>query len=354
MNTASTPNLEYQPTLIENRILIKRLVIQITYAGRELKQAWLEFRGDPIAFVAWLTTNTFQQLKQLIATPHRLAAATTAIVAIVCTAAIVLMINGAARTPPDTLADANATSPELVMLDLATPPPELGNKAGMSGSSSAVRKTPGMGGGNRDPHPPQAGKLPPPSVIPAAIPITPPLNPQSLPVAGIDIDPTLWKDLDAPVYGDPNSKSQIPSSGPGEDGGIGTGNGVQIGPGSGFGTGGPCRPPLYEGGPPACIDGRASRVFKGSEVEQRARILSKPEPQYTEEARKNQLTGTVMLRAVFSSSGEVVQIHALRTLPFGLTEQAITAARRITFIPAKKGGLPVSVAMQLEYNFNLY
>jgi hypothetical protein len=60
------------------------------------------------------------------------------------------------------------------------------------------------------------------------------------------------------------------------------------------------------------------------------------------------------LRAVFSSSGEVVQIQALRTLPFGLTEKAIAAARRIQFVPAVKDGQPVSVSMQLEYNFNLY
>jgi TonB family protein len=95
-------------------------------------------------------------------------------------------------------------------------------------------------------------------------------------------------------------------------------------------------------------------TFTNREVEQRARLLLKPEPHYTEEARRNQISGTVMLRVVFSSSGEVVQIQALRTLPFGLTERAIAAARQIKFLPAVKGGRPVSVHMQLEYNFNLY
>jgi protein TonB len=91
-----------------------------------------------------------------------------------------------------------------------------------------------------------------------------------------------------------------------------------------------------------------------SQVDQRPQVLSKTEPQYTEEARRNQITGTVMLRAIFSSAGEVVQIRALNTLPFGLTERAIAAARQIKFVPAMKGGHPVSVFMQLEYNFNLY
>jgi hypothetical protein len=55
-----------------------------------------------------------------------------------------------------------------------------------------------------------------------------------------------------------------------------------------------------------------------------------------------------------NSNGDVVQIRAVRTLPFGLTERAIAAARQIKFVPAVRGGHPVSVFMQLEYNFNLY
>ena len=104
------------------------------------------------------------------------------------------------------------------------------------------------------------------------------------------------------------------------------------------------------GGPNGSLD----HPFTGSQVEQRARLLTKPEPQYTDEARKNQIIGTVRLRVIFSSTGEVVQIRALDTLPFGLTERAIAAARQIKFIPAMKGGQPVSVFMQLEYNFHLY
>lgn len=96
------------------------------------------------------------------------------------------------------------------------------------------------------------------------------------------------------------------------------------------------------------------KIFPVREVDQRARLLQKPEPQYTEEARRNGITGTVILRAVFSASGEVINIQAIKTLPLGLTEKAITAARRIRFVPAIKGGRPVSVHMQLEYNFNLY
>lgn len=84
------------------------------------------------------------------------------------------------------------------------------------------------------------------------------------------------------------------------------------------------------------------------------RILDKPEPTYTEVARKNQITGTIVIRAVFSSSGQVTNVHAVNSLPDGLTERAIEAARKIRFVPAMKNGHPVSMWMELQYNFNLY
>ncbi|HWS54681.1 MAG TPA: hypothetical protein VN228_11160, partial [Pyrinomonadaceae bacterium] len=45
------------------------------------------------------------------------------------------------------------------------------------------------------------------------------------------------------------------------------------------------------------------RPFPPSEVSQRARIISKPEPGFTEEARRENVTGVVRLKAVFSASG---------------------------------------------------
>jgi tetratricopeptide (TPR) repeat protein len=96
------------------------------------------------------------------------------------------------------------------------------------------------------------------------------------------------------------------------------------------------------------------RIFSGKEVTTKARVLSKPEPTYTVEARKNQVTGTVVLRAIFAADGKVRSIFPVRTLPDGRTRQAIIAARQIRFVPATKDGQPVSTFMQLEYSFNLY
>ena len=94
--------------------------------------------------------------------------------------------------------------------------------------------------------------------------------------------------------------------------------------------------------------------FNAKDVTQKARIISKPEPQYTEDARKNQITGTVVLKAVLSSSGQVTSIRPVSQLPYGLTEKAIAAARAIKFTPAVKDGHTVSQWIQIEYNFNLY
>jgi len=95
-------------------------------------------------------------------------------------------------------------------------------------------------------------------------------------------------------------------------------------------------------------------VFTGKQVDRRIVLLQKPEPSYTEQARQEQITGTVVLKVVFSANGSVVNIDVKAGLMHGLTEKTIEAAKKIKFIPAVKDGKFVSVWMQLEYNFNLY
>ena len=84
------------------------------------------------------------------------------------------------------------------------------------------------------------------------------------------------------------------------------------------------------------------------------RVLEKPEPTYTESARKFGIEGTIVLRTVFSKNGEVTNLHVVSKLPHGLTQRAIEAARAIRFVPAMKDGQAVSMWMELQYNFHLY
>ena len=48
---------------------------------------------------------------------------------------------------------------------------------------------------------------------------------------------------------------------------------------------------------------KGSNLANSAEVTTKVRILSKPEPTYTDEARRNQVTGTVVLQAVFARMG---------------------------------------------------
>ncbi len=98
----------------------------------------------------------------------------------------------------------------------------------------------------------------------------------------------------------------------------------------------------------------SGEVFRSSEVTKKAVLSSRPEALYTDEARQNAVQGTIRLRAVLASSGEVTNVQAVNELPFGLTEQAMAAARRIEFTPALKDGRAVSQYVTIEYVFNLY
>jgi TonB family protein len=253
------------------------------------------------------------------------------------------------------------------------PTPDEGT-AGMAkgnggGSKPKQEKAGGGGGGGRQEKTDASnGKLPQadlriPQVV-APDPHPPVIKNPALPMpATLDADPVLFPpDTRNLNYGDPKSRSTTPSSGPGSGNGIGSGNGGGVGPGNGGGygpgnggnTGGGDR---HEGGGGPGGGGGGTdynRIFSGKDVTSKARVLEKPEPQYTEAARKNQITGVVIIRAVFSASGQVTNISAISKLPDGLTEKAIAAARQIRFVPATKDGRPVSMWMQLEYNFNLY
>lgn len=96
------------------------------------------------------------------------------------------------------------------------------------------------------------------------------------------------------------------------------------------------------------------RIYTSKEVDVRARILSKPEPQYTEEARKNVVSGTVILTATLAANGKVMGVRPMKSLGSGLTAQAIRSAYRIKFVPAQKDGQPVSMMVQLEYGFFMF
>lgn len=253
------------------------------------------------------------------------------------------------------------------------PTPEPGtagfNKGSGGGSKPKPERAGGGGGGGREEAKPASfGKLPQASLdVPQILPPDPKppkINNPALPVAAtVNADAALIPpDPRNLPYGDYKSKSTDPSSGSGSGNGIGNGRGTGVGEGEGNGVGkgrdgniggGDMR--AGGGGPGGGGEGGDySKIFTGKEVTSKARLISKPEPTYTEEARKNQTVGTVVLRVVFASNGTVQNIRTVNGLPYGLTDRAIAAARQIKFVPATKDGHQVSMWMELQYNFNLY
>jgi TonB family protein len=126
--------------------------------------------------------------------------------------------------------------------------------------------------------------------------------------------------------------------------GSGNGNGNGDGDGDGDGPGGGGNPPPAFKKPPPPPTGPSEPV----------KIISKPRANYTDAARTNNIQGVVRVRVTFLANGTIGSISPVSNLGYGLTEQALAAARSIRFEPAKKGGVPYSVTKVVEYTFTLY
>ena len=83
------------------------------------------------------------------------------------------------------------------------------------------------------------------------------------------------------------------------------------------------------------------------------RILGKPRPEYTEQARRLRLEGEVSLKVLFSASGVVKVLRILRGLGHGLDEKAIRAAENIMFEPAQEDGRAVDSTANVYITFHL-
>ncbi len=202
----------------------------------------------------------------------------------------------------------------------------------------------GGGGGDRSPLPASRGKAP----KFALRQFTPPQQVIANPNAKLTMEPTLIGDpsIQLPVinsdqWGDPLAKLGPPSNGPGSGGGIGSGHGGGIGSGDGGGFG-----PGSGGG----VGGGAFRVGGGVSAPV---LLSKVEPEYSEEARKAKYQGTVLLYVEVDPSGHATNIRVVRSLGLGLDEKAVEAVKKWKFKPGYRNGQPVTVVATIEVNFRL-
>jgi TonB family protein len=239
-----------------------------------------------------------------------------------------LLIPVAALTPPA------QTATDVVLL---SPPPAivLAPAAGKSGG--------GGGGGMKTPTPPSKGKPPrgdDKQLVPPMVEVKN-LAPE-LPVEPTIIAPQLAHlQLNLTDLGDPNGVVGPPSAGPGTGGGIGTGKGGGVGEGDGAGLG------------PGKGGGVGGGVFSVGGGVSAPRVLFKPQPEYSDDARKARAQGTVELLIIVNPDGTVDFQEVRKRLGYGLDQKAIDAVRKWRFEPGKRDGKPVATWVQVEVNFAL-
>lgn len=95
-----------------------------------------------------------------------------------------------------------------------------------------------------------------------------------------------------------------------------------------------------------------SRLRVGGAIQAPERIAY-VEPRYTEMARKTRTQGMVILEAVIDERGHVIDVRPLKTLSFGLTEEAIKAVEQWRYEPPTAGDRPISVVMTITVHFRL-
>jgi TonB family protein len=91
----------------------------------------------------------------------------------------------------------------------------------------------------------------------------------------------------------------------------------------------------------------------GGAATSQVEIIFKPKPVYTDEARKLQLEGEVLLEVMFGANGELHVNRVVRGLGHGLDEAAVSAANKIKFKPAQRNGSSVDSTAVVHVTFQL-
>jgi TonB family protein len=82
-------------------------------------------------------------------------------------------------------------------------------------------------------------------------------------------------------------------------------------------------------------------------------VISRVEPQYSDEARQARIQGSVTLEAIVRKDGTLEILRVVKSLDPTLDQNAIEALQQWRFRPGMKDGQPVDVALNILVNFNL-
>jgi TonB family protein len=116
-------------------------------------------------------------------------------------------------------------------------------------------------------------------------------------------------------------------------GGTGKGTGTGNGNGNGPGTGG--------------------QVYSAGNGVSNPTLVTSVPPEYSDEARKDRVTGFVTLAIVVAQNGKATDIKVVKSLGEGLDEKAIEAVQKWLFKPGVVKGIAVAVRAEVKVSFTL-
>ncbi len=222
-----------------------------------------------------------------------------------------------------------------VNVTLFDPPPPVMPVAKVMGG--------GGGGGAHRVVPPI--KAPPPKVVRTVHMLPPQIAMIEHPklAAAPSSQVNLQVSTNLPNIGMPNSPQiALASQGSGAHSGFGVGMGGGIGIGHGSGTG------MGSGG------GYGGGVMTVGGGVSAPLVIHSVEPEFTEDARRSDLQGTVSIELIVDAQGDPQDVRVVHQLGMGLDQKAVDAVRQYRFRPAMYQGHPVPVQMVIEVDFRLH
>lgn len=326
-------------SMIEQKGLIRRLAEELLRASREMAR-------DPRGFIRDLLVDDSKDRKRRRLIRIGLLCALASHLALIG----IIVVLGWSRI-------AASSGEEETKYVVTMVPPTAHNPHGQSGAAkgeeaSGKRDGSGGGGGQNNPLPASGGALP--KMAPAQQVVHPlaPTSPNRLmPIPVTIVGPQSAEPPPNAALGVPTGQIDAPPSpGPGTGGGIGDGKGTGAGsgdgPGAGPGKGGASGGGIKSSGDPDGTGGVPGIIaFNDPQKPSGFSPFTwtyRPTPIVTPEAQANKVSGTVLLRATFNSSGVITDIEIVNPVPF-MTDSAVEALRRSRFRPATVNGKPVTL-----------
>src|SRR4249920_2165702 len=178
----------------------------------------------------------------------------------------------------------------------------------------------GGGGGNRMKEPPRQAEMPGKDKI--TVPVS---KPPKMEMQEVKKEPDPVAQLNIPAKSLAAAQDSLPgaieappgpptlSQGSGSGGGAGTGTGTGVGPGTGSGLG------------PGSGGGTGGGVYQPGNGVTPPKPTFVPKPQYTADAMRARIQGTVWVECIVQTNGQCSDTHVVRSLDqtFGLDQEAV-------------------------------